>query len=547
MLRTGRAVPGASLKRGGPGRSAPLLLVVPAAVTAALALLPLAYVLIRAFQDGVGTLAETLFRGRTLELLLRSIGLTATVAVGCLVIGVGLAFLVARTRLPGGRLWALVATLPLAIPSYVAAMVWIEVFPGLRGFTGAALVLTLCCYPYVFLPVVAALQRADRDQEEVARSLGKGAAATFFQVTLRQVQPAAAAGTLLAALYVLSDFGSVATMRYDVFTRAIYNDYANRFDMTSAATLSLVLVAVILLILWGESRMRGRARFSRLGSGATRIRPRRDPGREASAAVTTALGPAWAPAARVLRLLVTALTVLPFVLVAALSLGFPMASLVYWIVRGSSTGFDLPRLAQTAATTLGVSAAGAAFTMILALPVGILAARHRGRLPQLLERATWTGYSLPGVVVALSLVFFAVNHAYPLYQQTPLLIFAYALLFLPAAVGAVRAAVAQAPPDLEEVARSLGRSPASVFTRVTLPLASPGVAAGAALVFLTCMKELPATLMLHPTGMETIAMRLWKSTHIGEFAAAAPYALLLIVLASVPAFVLGHKANGWER
>jgi iron(III) transport system permease protein len=235
------------------------------------------------------------------------------------------------------------------------------------------------------------------------------------------------------------------------------------------------------------------------------------------------------------------------VLVAAAALVFPVVSLSYWIVRGSSAGFDLPRMAETALTTLGVSAAGAALTLVLALPVGILAARHRGRVPRLLEGATWMGYSMPGVVVAVALVYFAVNHAFALYQQLPLLIFAYALLFLPAAVGSVRSAVAQSPPGLEEVGRSLGRTPPQVFTRVTLPLAFPGVAAGATLVFLTCMKELPVTLMLHPTGMETIAMRLWGATNVGRFAAAAPYAMMLIVLASVPAFVLGRKATAMER
>src|SRR5690606_38067438 len=150
--------------------------------------------------------------------------------------------------------------------------VWMEAVPGVRGFLGSVVVLTLSCYPYVFLPVVAALRSADRDQEEVARSLGRGPWYVLTRVTLRHVQPSAAAGSLLAALYVLSAFGSVATMRSDTVTRAIYNDYANRFDMAGAASLSVVLVAVTLLVLWGEARARGRARYSRLGAGATRVR-----------------------------------------------------------------------------------------------------------------------------------------------------------------------------------------------------------------------------------------------------------------------------------
>ncbi|MDE3721960.1 iron ABC transporter permease [Nocardiopsis sp. N85] len=521
-----------------PPRSLSLYLL--AGVTALFAVLPLVYVLLQAFGDGVGTLVGSLLRGRTLELLVNSLVLTAIVTASCLVLGIGLALLVTRVRLPGQRLWALVATLPLAIPSYVAAMVWMEAVPEVRGLFGASIVLTLCCYPYVLLPVVAALRSADRDQEEVARALGRGPLYVLVRVTLRHVQPAAAAGSLLVALYVLSDFGSVATLRYDTFTRAIYNDYANRFDMASAASLSVILVVVTLVVLWGEARARGRARFSRLGAGATRRRPPRDIAAELGAHLPP--GPA-----RAVRVSTAAVLTLPFLVVSAAALVFPIVSLAYWIVRGSSAGFDLPRMAETAVTTLGVSAAGAAVTLVLALPVGILAARHRGRIPRLLEGATWMGYSMPGVVVAVSLVYFAVNHAFALYQGLPLMIFAYALLFLPAAVGSVRSAVAQSPPGLEEIGRSLGRTPPQVFTGITLPLAAPGVAAGATLVFLTCMKELPVTLMLHPTGMETISMRLWSATNVGRFAAAAPYAMMLIVLASVPAFVLGRKATVMER
>ncbi|WP_304452526.1 iron ABC transporter permease [Nocardiopsis sp. YSL2] len=506
-----------------------------AGATGVLAVLPLGYVVFQALSAGPSALAENLLRARTLELLGNSLGLTATVTLASLVVGTALALLVTRVRLPGGRVWGLVATLPLAIPSYVAAMVWMEALPQLRGFAGSAIVLTLCCYPYVFLPVAAALGRSDRDQEEVARSLGRGPVHVLLRVTLRHVQPSAAAGALLVALYVLSDFGSVATMRYDTFTRVIYNDFRNRFDLASAASLSLVLVAVTLLVLWGEARARGRARFSRLGSGSTRRRPPLDPAGHLAVNRPPAV-------AALVRGAVGALLVLPFAAVAAAALVFPVAMLAYWIVRGSSAGLDPQRMAETALTTLGLSALAAVVTLVLALPVGILAARHRGRVPRLLEGATWTGYSMPGVVVAVALVYFAVTYAYPLYQQLPLLVLAYALLFLPAAVGSVRSAVAQSAPALEEVGRSLGHGATQVFGRVTLPLAFPGLAAGATLVFLTCMKELPVTLMLHPTGTETIAMRLWSATNVGRFAAAAPYAMMLIVLASVPAFVLGRWA-----
>jgi iron(III) transport system permease protein len=519
------APPPAPTPDGPPGRRPgrptrpPLTLLAPATLAAGIALLPLAYLAVRASERGLDTVVDVLLRERTVRLVLRSLALAGTVTCACLVLGVTLAWLVTRTRLPGRRVWRVVAALPLAMPSYVAAFAWLSLFPGFGGFTGSALVLSLCCSPYVYLPVAAALERTDPAQEEVSRSLGLGAVATFLQVTLRQVRPAAAAGGLLVALYVLSDFGAVAILRYDVFTRVIYTSYRSSFDPTPAAILGCVLVALTVLIVWGEHRVRGRAGYARIGSGAPRRRPR------------VALGiwrlPALAACA----------------VVAASALGVPAYALVYWSIQGSSTGLDLPEIGGAATSTLVVSALGALLTVALALPVGVIAARYRGRSARVLEQAAYAGHALPGIVVALSLIFLTVRFAGPLYQRTPGLVLAYAVLFLPAAVGAVRASVQQSPPVLEEVARSLGRSPAGVLRSVTLPLAAPGVAAGAALVFLTCMKELPATILLRPTGMETLATRLWSQTEINAYAAAAPYAAALVLLAALPTFVLGRRSG----
>jgi iron(III) transport system permease protein len=513
----GRPRPPAGPRARAPGAS-PVLLAL-AALTAVVAVLPLAYLVVRSLENGWGTVAEVVLRERTLWLIVRSLGLAAVVTASSLAVGIGFAWLIVRTRLPGRRLWTVTAALPLAVPSYVAAFAWLSMLPGVNGFVGSALVLTLSCYPYVLLPVVAAFDRTDTGQEEVARSLGLGPLRTFLRVTLPQVQPAAGAGGLLVALYVLSDFGVVSLMRFDAFTRVIYTSYRASFDRTPAAILGCVLVVATILILWMEARARGRARHSRLGTG---VRRHRSP---------LPLGPWTLPA-------VGACTA---VIVAAL--GVPLSGLAYWLMRGTSGGLDVPVLTQAAGSTLALSGAGALLATLLALPVGILAARSTHRVAQLLERATWLSYALPGIVVALAMVFFSVRYVQPLYQEAPLLVLAYAVLFLPAAVGAVRAAVAQAPPVLDEVGRSLGVSRLGVFTRVTLPLTAPGIGAGTLLVFLLCMKELPATLLLRPTGMETMATRLWAHTSAGSFAAAAPYAALLIALAAVPAYLLGRRAG----
>ncbi|MCU1433068.1 MAG: potB 1, partial [Actinotalea sp.] len=229
--------------------------------------------------------------------------------------------------------------------------------------------------------------------------------------------------------------------------------------------------------------------------------------------------------------------------VAAVSLGFPLVSLGYWLARGSSAGLDPGRLLDAAGSTVGVAVLGALVTTALAVPIGVLAARYPTRPTRWLEHGAYAGHALPGVVVALSLVFFGIRFARPIYQETPLLVVAYAVLFLPLAVGAVRASVALSSRRLEDVSRSLGQGQWATLRRVTLPLAGPGIAAGGALVLLACMKELPATLLLRPTGMDTLATRLWTETGNGAYAAAAPYAAMLVLLAAAPTFLLTRKAG----
>ncbi|GHI86566.1 ABC transporter permease [Streptomyces xanthophaeus] len=498
------------------GRRPPAILLVPAAVAAVFALLPLGYLAVRSLERGPAFAWDVIADERTAQLLGRSLGLAVVVVSACLVLGVSLAWLTVRTDLPGARAWSVLVTLPLAVPSYVAAFAWLSAFPELAGFTGSALALTLVSFPYVYLPVTAALRGTDPAQGEVARSLGHGPLKTFLRVTLPQVRPAAAGGAVLVALYVFSDFGAVSLMRYDTFTRGIYTSYRASFDRTPAAALSIVLVVMTIALVAAEARTRGRAGHARTGGGTARP------------AVPAALG-RWRVPALAWCAAVTGIAVLT-----------PLATLGYWLAVGNSATWDPATLLDTAATTLGVAAAGAALTTLLALPVGVIAARYRGRTARLLEQSAYAGHALPGITVALSLVFFAVRYAEPVYQELPLLVCAYAVLFLPVAVAGTRAAVLQSPPVLEDVARSLGRSPLRVLREVTVPLAAPGVAAGAALTFVVCMKELPATLLLRPTGMDTLATRLWTETGTGSFAAAAPYAAALILLAAIPSYLLGR-------
>jgi iron(III) transport system permease protein len=498
------------------GRRAPAILVVPAVAAAVVALAPIVYLVDRAGALGWSSAWREVWQQRTADLLVRSVGLAVTVTAACVVIGVAAAWLVVRTDVPGGRVWAVVLTLPLAVPSYVAAFAWVSWRPSLAGFGGAALVLTLTSYPYVLLPVMAALRRMDPAQEEVARALGRRPVGIAVGLTLRQLRPAIAAGGLLVALYVLSDFGAVGTMRYEVFTWVIYGAYRAGFNPARAAVLSLVLAVLALVVVAGEARARGAATQARLGAGATRDqRP-------------LALGGLRWPA---LVFLTT---------VAGAALAFPGWRLVHWVRRSLAVDVPVDEIGAALGSSLRLSALAAVFTTALATPVGVLAARYRSRSTAVLERSTYVAHALPGIVIAISLVFVGVRVLQSWYQEVPLLVLAYVVLFLPLAVGSARTSVEQSPVRQEEVARSLGAGPWRVLTRVTLPRAWPGLAAGACLVFVTTMKELPATLLLHPTGTDTLATRLWTFTAEADYASGAPYAAVLVLCAGLPAALLAR-------
>jgi iron(III) transport system permease protein len=265
------------------------LLVIVAGGTVGLVALPLAYLLVRALEDG-GQAWDVLLSDNLAELIVDTVVLVVAVTASTLALGVTLAWLVVRTDLPWRALWGTLGALPLVIPSYVAALVLLAAFgprgllqrlleplgvdrvPEIYGLPGAWLALTLSTYPFVFLLTASALRSLDPALEDAARGLGLNAVETFRRVTLPVLRPSIAAGALLVALYTLSDFGAVSLMQYDSLTRAIFLQYRALFDRTPAAVLALVLVAMTGVILALELRMRGRAlaRYRRTGTGAAR-------------------------------------------------------------------------------------------------------------------------------------------------------------------------------------------------------------------------------------------------------------------------------------
>lgn len=508
------------------GPRPPLPLFALAAMTAGASVLPLVYLLIRVSEGGPAAW-RFVWRPQTLTALMNTAGLALAVTVSAIVIGVPLAWLTTRTDLPGRHLWTVLTSLPLVVPSYVGSFALIAAFgprgsvqqwlqrvagieriPEIYGFFGAWLVLTLFSYPFVLLSVRGAMQRLSPGVEESARSLGLRPAAVFFRVTLPLLRSSIAAGGLLVALYTVSDFGAVTMLQYNALTRAIYLQYEASLNRAGAAAYALVLVALTLLILSVE---RASARRSWHASGVTGTGRQPQP---------VPLGKWRWPAFLFCGLIVV------------VALVIPLGVVIHWLVRGLQAGEPLRLVWTHAVNSVAVSASAAIAAVLLALPVALLAVRYAGRTSQAISRLLYVSHALPGLVVALSLVFFAIRLLPGLYQTYTLMAIAYVLLFLPQALGAVQGSLQQVNPRLEEAARSLGLRPLAAFAKVTAPLLLPGMLSGAALVFLTSMKELPASLLLSPIGVRTLATSIWDATAEGFFARAAAPMLLLIVLSS---------------
>ncbi len=490
----------------------------------ALLFLPVIYLVIRVIAGGEAAWVLIL-RPATLAALARSLGLALAVTAASIAISLPLAWLTARTDLPASKGVAVLLALPVVIPSYVGAYLLVAFLgprgmlaqaldlsglPVIYGFPGAFLSLTLLCYPYVFLGLRAALSGLDPALEEAARSLGCGPWKTFWRVTLPQLRPALAAGGLMVALYVLRDFGAVSIMRYDTLTRVIYVQYGSAFDRSTASGLALVLVALTLLLLALDLWTRGRGRYVRSASGArTKLMVHLASWR-------------WPAFFFCLGVVLAGLLI-------------PAAVLGYWLARGIQAGERLAPLWSAVQHSLLASVLAVGCTVLLALPVVVLSVRVPGRWSILLYQLSYSAYALPGIAVALAMVYFVSNYAFPLYGSLAILLLAYTILFLPQAAGTLRAALLQVPASLEEAARGLGRGPLNVLFNITLPLVRPGLLAAAVLVFLTAMKELPAALILSPLGFKTLAVSMWSAVSEAYFARAAAPALLLIFLSAVPA------------
>lgn len=494
--------------------------------TALFMAIPLLYVILRSFTAGTERWMK-LLDGRIPGLLWNTLSLTAFVTFFAVFIGVTLAWFVQRTDLPGRRIWSWVLALPLVIPPYVGAVAYLIVL-GPRGwiynfwdklnitsdypfdmytFWGIAFVLTMFTYPYVYLIVSAAMRRINRNYEEVARSQGMGMWQVFWQVNLPLLRPAIGAGAILIALYVISDFGAIAMLRYMTFTSAIYYQMGS-YDNLSATVLSVVLIGLTLIILWLEGKMRRRGGYHQSASGAYQTPE------------PIALGK-W-------KWLVT-IFLFGIVVIAVL---LPIAVLIYWSVIGIQMDALDSAFWGYALNSLKVSGLAALISMALALPIVYLKSRYPSTLTSTVEKLSYSGYALPGVIVALGIIF--MFNQTPLYNTYYLIVIAFVIRFLPQAMQAQEASLSLISPRIDEAAQSLGQPPWKVMFTVILPAILPGILAGGALVFVSSIKELPATLLLRPPGYDTMAIRIWVEASEAMYHMAAPPALLIVLVSAIP-------------
>jgi iron(III) transport system permease protein len=508
--------PAAARLRRRPQRTPRTLLGLSVLIAAIMAL-PLVFLFILTDHAGWSEVRQLIDRRLTLTLLWNTVRLTVVVTALCAVIGTATAWCIERTNLPGRQLWAVLVVVPLAIPDFVVSFGWTSLSNHVVGFHGAVLVMTLAVYPLVHLPVAASLRNADPSQEEMSRSLGVGRLRTFWRVTVGQARGAILGGCLLVSLAMLAEYGAFEILSYRTFTTEIFTEFHVAFDLPGACALSLVLVVLSIVAVGGDLRLRSHGQVARTGSHAQRVTRRHDLGR---AKIPVLLG---------------------FLALIGLAIGVPVGAAIYWMVQGGPPAITGVSLGSATAHTALYAAGAGVIATVAALPIALLSVRHPGRLGNLLERSTLLVLAMPGLVTALALSYFVERYADGhLYQSATLLVLAYAILFFPLALVAVRASVMRAPARLEDVARSLGRGRISVLLRVTLPLVAPGLAAAFSLVFLSVVTELTATLILIPTGVQTLATQFWQYQTNLSYSQAAPFALLMMGIAAVPSIVLGR-------
>jgi iron(III) transport system permease protein len=457
------------------------------------------------------------FSGLVPEALAATAVLLIGVGIGVLVLGTALAALVSFCDFPGRAWieWALV--LPLAMPGYVFTLfaLGLEV-PGIRSELGAVCVFTLVLYPYVYLLARAAFLAQSRTLLEAARGLGLSRRASVVRVAIPLARPAILGGVALALMETLADFGTVNLLGVRSFTDAIYRVWFTALDRDAAMQLATLLVSITLTLLLLERLARGRARYHQHAGGGDVVAPVRLHGFAAFAAVA-----------------------FPLALVGAV-VAAPLAQLTAWSVESIGEGLLAPEFATAARNSVLLAGVSALLVPIVATLLAYGVRASRSRVAAWAARAATIGYGLPGSVVAVAVIVplgwvDRQTGAGILLTGTVIgLLFAYLVRFLALAWGSVESGLLRIPRTLDEAARGLGADRLDVLARVHVPMIRAGLATAALLVFVEVMKELPATLLLRPTGGDTLAIAVWQATTESLFETAALPALLIVLVGLLP-------------
>lgn len=463
-----------------------------------------------------------------------TVQLLAVVGIMTLIIGVSLAWIMARYDFPGKKIWKWIVLLPFAVPGYVLAYAYatimapggvfqdlwvfmggdIRSIPSLYSLWGVALILSFVNYPYVYLLTYMALLKTNAYLEESALVAGVSRKRVAWSITLPMARPAIIAGLALALMEVLADFGTVALLRYPTFTEAVVRQLQARFDPYGAAAIGAVVITLTLSLLLIERYFRGRKGYSQVSGRFKACQPKKLSG---------------APVFWITGLLL-------FVSIMAF-----FAPLSVLIILSFMAPLDLSSLLTFTKNSLLVAIAGATAAIVVVLPIAYLHIRRKSLITKASSYAVTLGYSLPGPVIAVGLILLTTTFVPALFGGYLVLIFAYLVRFSPIALQSQEAAIQQVSTSLEDASRTLGMTAGGTIQKITLPLIKPALLTGWILVFVDIIKELPATMMLRPLAFDTLAVQVWMMASEELWALAAAPALLIVLAGLIPVAYIVNK------
>lgn len=484
-------------------------------------------------------------------LLLAGVGLLTAA------IGVGAAWLVSAFVFPGRKLLGALLAMPLAIPTYIAAYSWVELleplgpvqrliraafgfqsaadywFPPVRSLPGAIVIFSLVLFPYVYLTVRAVFLVQSASLVEAARTLGRGPAAILTAVALPLARPAIAAGMALALLETLNDIGASEYLGVRTLTVTVMQTWLNRNSLPGAALIACVMLVLVAGLILAERRMRRDRRYAVSVQKPRLVAPIRLEGWRAG--------------------LASLACALPVLVAFAVPVSFLASEAVKAVAE---RGLDLA-FARQFGTTLLLS--GIASVIVVGLGAAIVLAQRLapGRFTLLAMRVGALGYALPGTVLAVGLLAplasfddalarfstwtLGVSPGLLLSGSGAAIVMAYVIRFLAISIANIESGVARYSPHIDHAARALGRGPAALMREIHLPLIRPALASAALLVFIDCVKELPATLILRPLNVDTLATALYEHAARGSFETGAPQALAIVIAGLIPVLHLARK------